>query len=139
MSYCGFVLRDCIRMPPARDIFPIKTSVAVGSTLHVILRSGATKNLGFCHKATKNRDSHLHCVRRTLAPHLSLTGRCQGGASAGECRYAHIVPMLSRESDIILICIQTPSRELTLLSKVNPLGIVSIADPGKCDYNRACC
>ena len=24
-------------------------------------------------------------VRRTLAPHLSLTGRCQGGASAGEC------------------------------------------------------
>src|SRR5687768_10474785 len=34
MPYCGFVLRDCIRMPPARDIFPIKTSHAVRSTVY---------------------------------------------------------------------------------------------------------
>lgn len=34
MPYCGFVLRDCIRMPPARDIFPVKTSHAVRSTVY---------------------------------------------------------------------------------------------------------
>src|SRR5687768_8482139 len=76
-------------------------------------------------------------VRRTLAPHLSLTGRYQGGASAGECRsaqsdkyeYMHrLIPNRNLLASLLAFALLTSCRSPQVTS---PDNTVSIAVDGE--------